>query len=106
MSWDETEGSDVEGFLSGRACGRIAWPGALRRRDVSIHRDRDRLVDWSHRFGTLAVEARGDARLPLYENGHGYKAPITVHYRLGPGMAFETTEVTLAFAGQYQTIAR
>lgn len=64
------------------------------------------LVDWSHRFGQVALEAFADARLPLYENGHGYKAPITVHYKVGPGMAFGSTGVTVAFAGQYQTIAR
>ena len=64
------------------------------------------LLGWSRAFGRVGVEALADARLPLYENGHGYKGPITIQYKAGPGMVFGRAAVSLAFAGQYQSIAR
>jgi hypothetical protein len=64
------------------------------------------LLGWSRTFGRVGVEALADARVPLYENRHGYKGPVTVQYKVGPGMAFGRAAVTLAWAGQYQSIAR
>jgi hypothetical protein len=64
------------------------------------------LLGWSHAFGRIGVEAMADARLPIYESGKGYKGPITIQYKVGPGMAFGRAFVSLAFAGQYQSIAR
>ncbi len=41
-------------------------------------------VQWSRPFGRLSLAASANARIPLYENRHGFQAPITVRWSLGP----------------------
>src|SRR6185295_7319363 len=64
------------------------------------------LLSWSRFFGKIGVDAVADARLPLYESGKGYKAPATVQYNVGPRVVFGRAAASLAFAGQYQSIAK
>ena len=64
------------------------------------------LIGWSRFFGRIGVDVMADARLPVYESGKGYKAPVTVQYKAGPRLAFGRAAASLAFAGQYQSIAR
>jgi hypothetical protein len=61
---------------------------------------------WSHPFGKIQLAASADARIPLYENGHGFKAPATVRWALGPSMALGSTGLSAQFAGQYQSIGK
>lgn len=61
---------------------------------------------WSRPFGRLVVAATADAELPLYENRHGFRAPVTVRYSVGPSLPVGTTGISLQYAGQYQSIGR
>lgn len=63
-------------------------------------------VQWSRPFGRIQVAASADARVPLYENRHGFKAPATVRWALGPSLALGTTGISAQYAGQYQSIGR
>jgi len=56
--------------------------------------------------GGLAVTAAADAQIPLYENSHGFRAPISIRYAVGPNLPFGSTGVALQFAGQYQSIGK
>jgi hypothetical protein len=61
---------------------------------------------WSPTIGRFTLAAAADAQIPLYENSHGFRAPVTVRYSVGPHLALGSTGVSLEFAGQYQSIGR
>ena len=63
-------------------------------------------VLWTGSFGRIGGVAAADAQIPLYENSHGFKAPITVRYAAGPTATFGTTGLSVQYAGQYQSIGR
>lgn len=63
-------------------------------------------VLWTRPLGMLVLVASADGEIPLYENRHGFKAPVTVRYAAGPSIRFGTTGVSLEYAGQYQSIGR
>ncbi|MEO8432566.1 MAG: hypothetical protein ABI592_13725 [Acidobacteriota bacterium] len=63
-------------------------------------------VIWSRSIGALVLTANADAEIPLYENSHGFRAPLTVRYGFGPSMPLGTTGLSLQYAGQYQSIGR
>jgi hypothetical protein len=50
--------------------------------------------------------ASADARIPLYENDHGYKPPATVRWSVGPTLPIGTTGLSAQLAGQYQSIGK
>jgi len=56
--------------------------------------------------GWLAVSATADGQFPLYENSHGFRAPISIRYSMGPSLPLGSTAIALLFAGQYQSIGR
>jgi hypothetical protein len=53
-----------------------------------------------------SILAAADGQFPLYENSKGYRAPFTVHYSAGPSLPVGPADVSLMFAGQYQSIGR
>jgi WD40 repeat protein len=61
---------------------------------------------WSRPAGRFVLSAWADGQIPLYENRHGFKAPVTVRYSVGPSLPIGTTAVALQWAGQYQSIGR
>lgn len=63
-------------------------------------------VQYSRALGGLQLTASVDGRFPLYENRHGFRAPISIRWIAGPNVYFGTTGVALQFAGQYQSIGR
>ncbi|MFN2385086.1 MAG: hypothetical protein ABR576_02160 [Thermoanaerobaculia bacterium] len=63
-------------------------------------------IQWSYLLGRVQISAAGDARIPLYENRHGFKAPVTLRWSLGPNVSVGTTGLSVQFAGQYQSIGR
>jgi hypothetical protein len=63
-------------------------------------------IQWSRPLGRFRVTASADARIPLYENRHGFKAPATVRWTLGPSVPVGTTGFALQWAGQYQSIGK
>lgn len=63
-------------------------------------------VQWSRRFGRIQVAASADARIPLYENRHGFRAPATLRWAFGPSLALGTTGLSAHYAGQYQSIGK
>jgi hypothetical protein len=63
-------------------------------------------LQWSRPLGRLRLGASLDARLPLYENDHGYRAPASVRWSVGPTLPIGTTGLAAQLAGQYQSIGR
>ncbi len=63
-------------------------------------------VQWSRPFGRIRLAASADARLPFYENRHGFQAPVTVRWALGPSVALGSTGFSAQYAGQYQTVGK
>ena len=63
-------------------------------------------VLWSRPLGPVVLNAWSDAQFPLYENRHGFKAPTTVRYSVGPSVTLGTTGLSILYAGQYQSIGR
>jgi len=63
-------------------------------------------LQWSRPLGRIRLAASADARIPLYENRHGFRAPATVRWALGPSLALATTGLSAQYAGQYQAIGR
>jgi hypothetical protein len=64
---------------------------------------------WSQplpKVGGLVVSVAADAEIPLYENSHGFRAPATVRWSVGPSLPLGTTGIALQLAGQYQSIGR
>jgi hypothetical protein len=63
-------------------------------------------VQWSRPLGKLRFGASADARVPLYENSHGFKLPVTVRWSIGPSFPIGTTGLSAQLAGQYQAIGK
>jgi hypothetical protein len=63
-------------------------------------------LQWSRLLGKLRMSASVDARIPLYENEHGYRAPTSVRWSVGPSLPIGTTGISAHAAGQYQSIGR
>lgn len=63
-------------------------------------------VQWSRPFGRVRLGASADARIPLYENRHGFKPPATIRWALGPSLALGTAGFSAQYAGQYQSIGK
>ncbi|HEY6065324.1 MAG TPA: hypothetical protein VIY96_04160, partial [Thermoanaerobaculia bacterium] len=63
-------------------------------------------LQWSRPLGKIRIGASADARIPLYENSHGFKAPATVRWAIGPSLPIGTTGLSAQFAGQYQSIGK
>lgn len=63
-------------------------------------------IQWSHSLGRVQISAAADARVPLYENRHGFKPPVTVRWSIGPSVPIGTTGLSAQVAGQYQSIGR
>ena len=63
-------------------------------------------ISWSRPLGRLLLAAYADAQIPLYENSHGFRAPVLVRYTAGPSVSLGTTGISLQYAGQYQSIGR
>ena len=63
-------------------------------------------LQWSRPFGKLRLGASADARIPLYENDHGFKPPATVRWSVGPSLPIGSTGLSAQLAGQYQAIGK
>jgi hypothetical protein len=63
-------------------------------------------VLWSQPVGRFTLRATADAQIPLYENRHGFKAPVTVRYAAGPHLFVGSADLSVEYAGQYQSIGR
>ncbi len=63
-------------------------------------------LQWSRAFGRIQISASADARIPLYENRHGFKAPATVRWAVGPSLAIGTAGLSAHYAGQRQSIGK
>ena len=63
-------------------------------------------AQWSRPFGGVRLGASVDARIPLYENSHGYRPPATVRWAAGPSLALGSTGLSAQVAGQYQAIGK
>jgi hypothetical protein len=63
-------------------------------------------LQWSRSLGRLRLGASVDARIPLYENEHGFKAPSTARWSIGPSLPIGTTGLAAQLAGQYQSIGK
>jgi len=66
-------------------------------------------LNWVHplpSLGGLVLAAYADAQIPLYENSHGFKAPLNIRWSVGPTLPLGTTGISLQYAGQYQSIGR
>jgi hypothetical protein len=55
---------------------------------------------------SVVLVAAADAQIPLYENSHGFHAPVSVRWSAGPSVSLGTTGISLQYAGQYQSIGR
>lgn len=58
------------------------------------------------RPGRVALFGRTEARLSLYENDEGFRAPAILAWSLGPTMRVRAAGVDVRFEGQHQTVAR
>ncbi|HYI08048.1 MAG TPA: hypothetical protein VEK57_03160 [Thermoanaerobaculia bacterium] len=58
------------------------------------------------RPGQVAFVGRAEARLSLYENGEGFRAPATFLWSAGPSMRIRGIGVDGRFEGQHQTLGR
>jgi hypothetical protein len=56
--------------------------------------------------GGLAFALAADGQFPLYENSHGFHAPVSIRWSAGPSVPFGSAGVSLQWAGQYQSIGR
>lgn len=63
-------------------------------------------VQWSRPLGKFRLAASVDARIPLYENRHGFRPPASVRWSAGPGLALGTTGLAAQLAGQYQSVGK
>lgn len=63
-------------------------------------------LQWSRPVGRIQVAASVDARIPLYENRHGFRPPATIRWAAGPSLALGTAGVAAQLAGQYQSIGK
>jgi hypothetical protein len=63
-------------------------------------------LQYSRPLGRIQIAASADARIPLYENRHGFKPPATVRWSVGPSLPIGTTGVAAQLAGQYQSIGK
>jgi hypothetical protein len=63
-------------------------------------------IQWSHSLGRVQISAAADARIPIYENRHGFKPPATVRWSVGPSVPLGTTGLSMQVAGQYQSIGK
>jgi hypothetical protein len=61
---------------------------------------------WSRRFNTVTGTALVQATIPVTTNSHGFRAPRSYRWSLGPSFDTGTISVALKAAGQYQTIGR
>jgi hypothetical protein len=58
------------------------------------------------RPGRVALFGRGEARLSLYENGEGFRAPTALLWSLGPSTTVRGIGIDARFEGQHQTLGR
>ena len=63
-------------------------------------------VQWSRPFGPLTLAASANARIPLYENRHGFRAPVTLRWSIGPKVVVAGAGVSVHYTGQYQSIGK
>lgn len=63
-------------------------------------------VQWTRHVAGVRLIASADARIPVYENRHGFRAPATVRWSAGPSVPVGTTGLALQWAGQYQSIGK
>ena len=63
-------------------------------------------LQWSRPLGRIRLAASVDARIPLYENDQGFRAPVSVRWAVGPTVALGTTGIGAQYAGQYQSIGK
>ena len=64
------------------------------------------LLQWSRPVGSLQLSASLDGRFPLYENRHGFRAPVSLRWTAGPSLSVGATGLAFQLAGQYQSIGR
>jgi hypothetical protein len=62
-------------------------------------------AQWLHP-GRLALFARAEAKLGLYENREGFKPPTTITAAAGPSFHIGRISIDPRITGQYQTIGR
>lgn len=62
-------------------------------------------AQWVRR-GTVTLFARGEARVSLYENREGFRAPTDFLWSLGPGFRAGRFSIDPRFSGQWQTLGR
>lgn len=58
------------------------------------------------RPGRVVLFARTEARLSLYENDEGFRAPTTLVWSLGPSTRVRRIGIDARLEGQHQTVAR
>lgn len=59
-------------------------------------------VQWTH----ASFFARAEAKLSVYENRNGYRAPTTFVWSLGPAFHASRVSINPTIDGQYQTLGR
>lgn len=63
-------------------------------------------AQWSHRGERITWTARGEARLSLYENDEGFRAPNNVLWSVGPTIRFHGIAFDPRLQGQHQTLGK
>lgn len=66
----------------------------------------DLAVQWSRPVNRFTLFARGEARISLYENREGFRAPNNYLWSAGPSFRLRTISFAPSLQGQYQTIGR
>ena len=66
----------------------------------------DLTAQWSHPAGPAVVFARGEAKVSLYENREGFRAPTEVAWSAGPSFRVGGFAIAPQLQGQYQTVGR
>jgi hypothetical protein len=63
-------------------------------------------AQWLRPGDRIALSARGEARLSLYENDKGFRAPNNFVWSFGPGIRLGRTTIAPALQGQHQTVGK
>ena len=66
----------------------------------------DLSAQWSHIAGPSTVFARAEAKVSLYENREGFRAPTEVSWAAGPSFRVRGFAMGPRIQGQYQTVGR